>query len=56
MAFLAVYEVAERLRVHLETVREWTRRGKLQAFYAGRQILISEGQLQQFLQPTGTKG
>ena len=53
VAFLTVLEVADRLRVHPETVREWVRQGKLEAVYAGRRIRVSEDQLQRFLQPTG---
>ena len=37
--FLTVFDVADRLRVHPETVREWVRHGKLGAVYAGRQWL-----------------
>ncbi len=51
--FLTVNEVASLLKKHPDTVRIWVREGKLQGFQAGRTIVISEEQLQDFLKPTG---
>lgn len=48
-ALLTVAEVAERLRVSIDTVRRRYREGKLKVTRVGRQIRISERDLQQFL-------
>jgi excisionase family DNA binding protein len=42
-------EVAERLHVHIQTVRAWIRSGELGHHDVGRKNLVSEIQLAQFL-------
>jgi putative molybdopterin biosynthesis protein len=45
-----VEEVAEELRVHPETVRQWIRGGELDAFDTGRGYRISRKDLDDFIQ------
>jgi excisionase family DNA binding protein len=47
---LTVEEVAEELRVHPETVRQWIRAGELDAFDTGRGYRISREDLDDFVQ------
>lgn len=47
---LIVEEVAEELRVHPETVRQWIREGELDAFDTGRGYRISRKDLDDFVQ------
>ena len=47
---LTVEEVAEELRVHPETVRQWIRGGELDAFDTGRGYRISRTDLDDFVQ------
>lgn len=47
---LTVEEVAEELRVHPETVRQWIRGGELDAFDTGRGYRISRTDLDNFVQ------
>ena len=47
---LTVEEVAEELRVHPETVRQWIREGELDAFDTGRGYRISRKDLDDFIQ------
>jgi len=47
---LTVEEVAEELRVHRETVRQWIRGGELDAFDTGRGYRISRKDLDDFIQ------
>lgn len=47
---LTVEEVAEELRVHRETVRQWIREGELDAFDTGRGYRISRKDLDDFIQ------
>ena len=46
---LTVGEVAEELRVHPETVRQWIRDGELDAFDTGRGYRISRADLDAFM-------
>ncbi len=46
---LTVEEVAEELRVHPETVRQWIRDGELDAFDTGRGYRISRTDLDDFI-------
>ena len=47
---LTVEEVADELRVHPETVRQWIRDGELEAFDTGRGYRISRADLDAFVQ------
>jgi excisionase family DNA binding protein len=47
---LTVEEVAEELRVHPETVRQWIREGELDAFDTGRGYRVSRKDLDDFIQ------
>jgi len=47
--FLAVGEIAERLRVSTKTVRRWIERGELRAHRLGRQLRVSDQDLSAFL-------
>ena len=51
---LTVEEVAEELRVHRETVRQWIREGELDAFDTGRGYRISRKDLDDFIQKRKT--
>jgi excisionase family DNA binding protein len=51
---LTVEEVAEELRVHPETVRQWIREGELDAFDTGRGYRISRKDLDDFMQSRKT--
>ena len=51
---LTVEEVAEELRVHPETVRQWIRNGELDAFDTGRGYRISRKDLDDFIQKRKT--
>ena len=51
---LTVEEVAEELRVHPETVRQWIRDGELDAFDTGRGYRISRVDLDDFIQKRKT--
>jgi excisionase family DNA binding protein len=50
--FLNVKEVAERLRVHPETVREWIRTGALRGLRLGKRsgFRIAESDLAEFIE------
>lgn len=48
--FLTVGDVAERLRVHPQTVRAWIARGDLCAIKIGRTIRIAPRDFQQMLE------
>lgn len=48
--FLTPVEVAARLRVTDDTVRNWIRRGQLKATRAGKQYRVTEEDLREFLQ------
>lgn len=50
-------EIADRLGVHLQTVRKWYRSGKLGCYKLGhRDIRISQEQLDAFLKAREIKG
>jgi excisionase family DNA binding protein len=49
-----VEEVAEELRVHPETVRQWIREGELDAFDTGRGYRISRQDLDDFIEKRKT--
>lgn len=51
---LTVEEVADELRVHPETVRQWIREGELDAFDTGRGYRISRTDLDKFIQTRKT--
>ena len=51
---LTVEEVAEELRIHPETVRQWIRNGELDAFDTGRGYRISRTDLDDFIQKRKT--
>jgi excisionase family DNA binding protein len=44
-----VDEIAERLHVHVQTVRLWIRKGELGYHKLGRYSMVSEDQLAEFL-------
>ena len=48
--FLTVGDVAERLRVHPQTVRAWIARGDLRAIKIGRTVRITQRDFQQMLE------
>ena len=45
-----VNEAAERLRISPWTVRSWLSQGRLPRIHAGRRVLVSEADIQKFLQ------
>ncbi len=56
--FLTVKEIAERLRVHPETVRGWLRTGQLAGARLGKRagFRISEADVQEFLDQRKKRG
>ena len=48
--FLAVGDVAERLRVHPQTVRAWIARGDLRAIKIGRTVRVRQADFQEMLE------
>ena len=56
---LVVYdlpEVAEMLRLHLDTLRRYIREGRLRAAKAGKTYLVTDENLQEFLKGTTIQG
>jgi excisionase family DNA binding protein len=51
---LVVDEAADFLRVNSQTIRRWVREGRLRALWSGRQLVFTEQELREFLQPAGT--
>lgn len=47
--FLTVAEIAERLRVNPQTVRNWIDRGQLRALRVGRRVRIRQSDFERFL-------
>jgi excisionase family DNA binding protein len=50
---LVVDEAADFLRVNSQTIRRWVREGRLRALWSGRQLVFTEQELREFLQPAG---
>lgn len=48
--FYRIPEIAEALQVTPQTVRAWIKTGRIKAQRIGRPILITEGNLKEFLQ------
>ncbi len=46
---LTTEEIAERLKIHVKTVREWIASGELKAFDLGQAYRVQEDDLQAFL-------
>ncbi len=46
---LTVFDVAQRVRAHPETVRRWVRAGQLPAVKLGRKVLIDPAELERVL-------
>ena len=52
--FLSVEKVADRLGLHVRTVRAYVRQGRLKASRIGKQYRIAKGDLDAFHQPVAT--
>ena len=50
--FYRIPEVAQTLQVTPQTVRAWIKQGRIRSQRIGRPILITEGNLREFLQAT----
>jgi excisionase family DNA binding protein len=50
--YYTVPEVAEKLNVHPQTIRNWIRSGKLTASKPAVKVIVSEKSLQEFLKET----
>jgi len=48
--FYTIRDAAQALRVTPQTIRAWIKQGRLKAQRIGRPILITEGNLREFLQ------
>lgn len=48
-------EIAEKLKVSINTVRKWYASGKLESTKAGRMVRISEQQLDRFLKQRNSR-
>jgi excisionase family DNA binding protein len=56
--YFTVEDIAEELSVSVDTVRNWIKQGKLEAYKVGRDYRISREQFEKFMEErrTGRKG
>ncbi len=47
--FLTVAEIAERMRLNQQTIRNWIDRGELPAIHVGRSVRIRASEFEQFI-------
>jgi excisionase family DNA binding protein len=50
--FYTIPETAQALRVTPQTIRAWIKKGRIKSQRIGRPILITENNLNEFLQPS----
>jgi len=55
MEFYSIQELAKRVGVHENTVRNWIDRGELKAYKMGKVVRIKEEDFKQFVKETDTK-
>ena len=55
MEWLTLQEIADELKLHIETVREWVRTKRLTAYRVGRDYRVKRADLDKFLEERRTK-
>ena len=55
MEWLTLQEIADELKLHIETVREWVRTKRLTAYRVGRDYRVKRSDLDRFLEERRTK-
>ena len=55
MEWLTLQEIADELKLHIETVREWVRTKRLIAYRVGRDYRVKRDDLNKFLAERRTK-
>jgi excisionase family DNA binding protein len=53
--WLTLAQIAEELKLHIETVREWVRTKRLTAYRVGRDYRVKRADLDKFLEERRTK-
>jgi excisionase family DNA binding protein len=55
LEWLTLQEIADELKLHIETVREWVRTKQLPAYRVGRDYRVKRADLDKFLKERRTK-
>ncbi|OLB53649.1 MAG: hypothetical protein AUF64_04010 [Chloroflexi bacterium 13_1_20CM_54_36] len=55
MEWLTLQDIADELKLHIETVREWVRTKRLTAYRVGRDYRVKRADLDKFLEERRTK-
>jgi excisionase family DNA binding protein len=55
LEWLTLQEIADELKLHIETVREWVRTKRLPAYRVGRDYRVKRTDLDKFLEQRRTK-
>ena len=55
MEWLTLQDIADELKLHIETVREWVRTKRLTAYRVGRDYRVKRSDLDRFLEERRTK-
>jgi excisionase family DNA binding protein len=53
--YLNVYEAAEYVGLHYQTIRQWIRKGRLPALKLGREFRVTKADLDAMYQPVHVK-
>jgi len=55
LEWLTLQQIADELQLHIETVREWVRTKRLNAYRVGRDYRVKRADLDKFLEERRTK-
>jgi excisionase family DNA binding protein len=55
LEWLTLQDIADELKLHIETVREWVRTKRLTAYRVGRDYRVKRADLDKFLEERRTK-
>jgi excisionase family DNA binding protein len=55
LEWLTLQDIADELKLHIETVREWVRTKRLTAYRVGRDYRVKRSDLDRFLEERRTK-
>jgi excisionase family DNA binding protein len=55
LEWLTLQDIADELKLHIETVREWVRTKRLAAYRVGRDYRVKRADLDKFLEERRTK-